>query len=93
MWAIRLLISVYVSALQDNRVTANGMGSSVGTPLSFTITTQVFLTSNELHMMRCPPVDRACRYIMPECCYGVAKELVYRMMLDDGLLSQDNGHK
>ncbi|KAA0713830.1 Hermansky-Pudlak syndrome 4 protein [Triplophysa tibetana] len=46
---------------QDNRVAANGLCSSVGTSLSFTVTTQVFLTTNELHMMRCSPVDRACR--------------------------------
>lgn len=46
---------------QDNRRTANGLCSSVGMPLSFTITTQVFLTTTELHMLRCLPVDRACR--------------------------------
>ncbi|XP_016424706.1 BLOC-3 complex member HPS4 [Sinocyclocheilus rhinocerous] len=46
---------------QDCRVTANGLSSSVGSLSSFTATTQVFLTRTELYMLRCHPVDRACR--------------------------------
>nr|XP_055024234.1 Hermansky-Pudlak syndrome 4 protein isoform X3 [Misgurnus anguillicaudatus]XP_055024235.1 Hermansky-Pudlak syndrome 4 protein isoform X3 [Misgurnus anguillicaudatus] len=48
---------------QDHRVTANGLSSSVATPNSVTVTAHVFLTTTELHMLRCSPVDRACRYI------------------------------
>lgn len=54
-------VSPYIS-IKDYRVTANGLSSSVGSPPSFTVTTQVFLTPTELHMLRRPPVDRACRY-------------------------------
>uniref|UniRef100_A0A672TFG8 Hermansky-Pudlak syndrome 4 protein-like n=1 Tax=Sinocyclocheilus grahami TaxID=75366 RepID=A0A672TFG8_SINGR len=43
--------------------------SSVGSPSSSTSTIQVFLMPTELHMLRCPPVDRACRshFIQPPC--------------------------
>ncbi|XP_039519403.1 Hermansky-Pudlak syndrome 4 protein [Pimephales promelas] len=61
--ALTMKVMVYETQTysQDYRVTANGMSSSVGSPPSFTVTTQVFLTPTELHMLRRPPVDRACR--------------------------------
>ncbi|XP_067251242.1 Hermansky-Pudlak syndrome 4 protein isoform X2 [Chanodichthys erythropterus] len=61
--ALTVKVMVYETQTysQDNRVTDNGLSSFVGSPPSFTVTTQVFLTPTELHMLRCPPVDRACR--------------------------------
>ncbi|XP_077079329.1 BLOC-3 complex member HPS4 isoform X2 [Siphateles boraxobius] len=61
--ALTVKVMVYETQTysQDYRVTANGLSSSVGSPPSFTVTTQVFLTPTELHMLRRPPVDRACR--------------------------------
>ncbi|XP_043102580.1 Hermansky-Pudlak syndrome 4 protein isoform X2 [Puntigrus tetrazona] len=46
---------------QDFKAMTNGLSSSLGSSSSFTATTQVFLTSAELHMLRCPSVDKACR--------------------------------
>uniref|UniRef100_A0A8C1D0I7 HPS4 biogenesis of lysosomal organelles complex 3 subunit 2 n=1 Tax=Cyprinus carpio carpio TaxID=630221 RepID=A0A8C1D0I7_CYPCA len=61
--ALTMKVMVYETQTysQDFRVTANGLSSSVGSPSSFTATTQVFLTPTELYMLRCHPVDRACR--------------------------------
>ncbi|KAK9970416.1 hypothetical protein ABG768_026361 [Culter alburnus] len=61
--ALTVKVMVYETQTfsQDYRVTDNGLSSFVGSPPSFTVTTQVFLTPTELHMLRCPPVDRACR--------------------------------
>ncbi|XP_016092415.1 BLOC-3 complex member HPS4 isoform X2 [Sinocyclocheilus grahami] len=61
--ALTVKVMVYETQTysQDFRVTANGLSSSVGSPSSFTVTTQVFLTPTELYMLRCYPVDRACR--------------------------------
>uniref|UniRef100_A0A9J8B637 Hermansky-Pudlak syndrome 4 protein n=1 Tax=Cyprinus carpio carpio TaxID=630221 RepID=A0A9J8B637_CYPCA len=61
--ALTVKVMVYETQTysQDFQVTANGLSSLVGSPFSSTATTQVFLMPTELHMLRCPPVDRACR--------------------------------
>ncbi|XP_016373200.1 Hermansky-Pudlak syndrome 4 protein-like isoform X1 [Sinocyclocheilus rhinocerous] len=58
--ALTVKVMVYETQTysQDFQVTANGLSSS---PSSSTATTQVFLMPTELHMLRCPSVDRACR--------------------------------
>uniref|UniRef100_A0A8C2JKY0 HPS4 biogenesis of lysosomal organelles complex 3 subunit 2 n=1 Tax=Cyprinus carpio TaxID=7962 RepID=A0A8C2JKY0_CYPCA len=61
--ALTVKVMVYETQTysQDFQETANGLSSLVGSPFSSTATTQVFLMPTELHMLRCPPVDRACR--------------------------------
>ncbi|KAJ8414765.1 hypothetical protein AAFF_G00022880 [Aldrovandia affinis] len=47
---------------QDRKHLANGVTSPDSTPLSSSVTSiPVFLTPSELHALRCPPVDWACR--------------------------------
>ncbi|KAK2898811.1 hypothetical protein Q8A67_010229 [Cirrhinus molitorella] len=61
--SLTVKVMVYETQMysQDLRVTSNGLSSTVGSSSSITATAQVFLTPTELHMLRCPPVDRACR--------------------------------
>uniref|UniRef100_A0A8C2JN12 HPS4 biogenesis of lysosomal organelles complex 3 subunit 2 n=1 Tax=Cyprinus carpio TaxID=7962 RepID=A0A8C2JN12_CYPCA len=58
--ALTVKVMVYETQTYSQE-TANGLSSLVGSPFSSTATTQVFLMPTELHMLRCPPVDRACR--------------------------------
>lgn len=59
--ALTVKVMVYETQTysQDSRV--NGLRPSVSSLSSFPVTTQVFLTPTELHMLRRPPVDRTCR--------------------------------
>ncbi|XP_051525081.1 Hermansky-Pudlak syndrome 4 protein isoform X2 [Myxocyprinus asiaticus] len=79
---------------QDYRVMANGLSSSVGTPPSFTVTTQVFLKPTELHMLRCPPVDRACRShcTQPPCRPRGKSRLLSRTLSDTPITETDSSN-
>ncbi|XP_076859447.1 BLOC-3 complex member HPS4 isoform X1 [Brachyhypopomus gauderio] len=46
---------------QEDGLLANGVCLSGATPSSSTVTTTVFLTSSELHVLQCHPVDNSCR--------------------------------
>lgn len=61
--ALTVKVMVYETQTysQDNRVSVNGLSSSVGSATSVTVTTQVYLTPTELQMLRSSPVERACR--------------------------------
>ncbi|XP_052419275.1 BLOC-3 complex member HPS4 isoform X2 [Carassius gibelio] len=76
---------------QDFQVMANGLSSSVGSPSSSTATTQVFLMPTELHMLRCPPVDRACRsHCSQPSCQPSKSRLLSRTLSDTPTTDTDS---
>ncbi|KAI1900724.1 hypothetical protein AGOR_G00052840 [Albula goreensis] len=58
----KVLVNETEANNQDLKHLANGVTSPDSTPLSSSVTSiPVFLTPSELHALRCPPVDWACR--------------------------------
>lgn len=53
---VKVMVHETETYSQDHRLRINGVTSATS-PLSSTVTTNVFLTPSELHMLRCPPVD------------------------------------
>ncbi|XP_067269475.1 Hermansky-Pudlak syndrome 4 protein isoform X2 [Pseudorasbora parva] len=91
--ALTVKVMVYETQTysQDYRVMTNGLSSSVGSPPSFPVTTQVFLTPTELHMLRRPPVDRSCRsHCYQPPCQPLKSRLLSRTLSDTPTTDTDS---